>query len=118
MAQPEQTTHGTTTPLAVRGKGKAEKTGVLLDQSGRMEFGGQIYGSPSRAAEDATGWKTANGWRYWQYQHPETGEWIIIADLRRGVSPVAETHDRPSSHPPLAPDRPDAPTGATPDPAA
>lgn len=105
-------------PLPVRGTGKAGKTGMLLDQSGRMEFNGQVYRSPSTAAKEATGWKEANGWRYWQYQHPETGEWQFIDELRRGGGIPDERRDRPPIYPALSPDRPDAPTDATPDPAA
>lgn len=105
-------------PMPVRSKGKAEKTGVLLDQSGRMEFGGQVYGSPSTAAKDASGWKEANGWRYWRYQHPETGEWRYIDELRRGGGNADEKHDRRAIPPPPAQYPPNAPPDATPDPAA
>ena len=69
-------------PVPVRAKSKAEATGLLLDQSGRIEFGGKVYGSPSTAAKASSGWKSANGWRYWQYRHPETGEWRLIDELR------------------------------------
>ncbi len=105
-------------PILVRAKGKAEQTGLLIDPGGRMEFGGKVYSSPSTAARDASGWKSANGWRYWQYQHPATGEWQVIEELRRGGRMASEANDPRSSHSAPAQYPPDVPPDATPDPAA
>jgi restriction system protein len=54
----------------------------MLDQRGRMRFQGVEYRSPSGAGQTATGWKSCNGWSFWKYQHPETGEWRLIKELR------------------------------------
>ena len=69
-------------PLAVRGPQTSGLTGLLLDGHGRLEFGGQTYGTPTAAALAASGQKSINGWRYWHYQHPDSGAWRPIAELR------------------------------------
>jgi hypothetical protein len=55
----------------------------LLDAIGRMRYQGVDYKSPSGAGQIAAGWKSCNGWTFWQYQHPETGEWRLINELRQ-----------------------------------
>lgn len=54
----------------------------LLDTSGAVQMNGVLYGSPSKAGQVATGWKSCNGWMLWRYLHPETGEWRVINELR------------------------------------
>lgn len=54
----------------------------LLNKDGRIRYNGVEYGSPSRAGQVATGWKSCNGWSVWRYQHPETGEWRSIHELK------------------------------------
>jgi restriction system protein len=54
----------------------------LLDARGRTRFNGAEYQSPSGAGKAASGWKACDGWRFWRYQHPETGEWRAIDELR------------------------------------
>ena len=54
----------------------------LLDASGRTRYQGVDYRSPSGAGQVAAGWKSCNGWRFWHYQDPETGEWRAIDALR------------------------------------
>jgi hypothetical protein len=54
----------------------------MLDASGRMRYAGIEYGSPSKAGQVATGWKSCNGWIAWRYCHPQTGEWRPIDELR------------------------------------
>ncbi|WP_374688607.1 restriction endonuclease [Promineifilum sp.] len=71
-------------PLPVRPAANSPLLGELLDAKGSMTFNGKQYQSPSTAAKDATGWKACNGWRYWQYQHPDTLEWRYIDELRGG----------------------------------
>ena len=55
----------------------------LLDARGQVRFGGSEYRSPSAAGKAATGWKSCNGWTFWRYLHPETGEWRAIKEMRR-----------------------------------
>lgn len=69
-------------PLTVRAVNDPAITGLLLDQQGRMEFNNKQYGSPSPAGRDSSGWKSCNGWRYWQYQDPASQEWRLIDELR------------------------------------
>lgn len=54
----------------------------LLDAGGRIRFNGTEYQSPSGAGRAASGWKACDGWHFWRYQHPETGEWRTIDGLR------------------------------------
>lgn len=54
----------------------------------KINFGGQIYNSPSRAAVAAiqsTGSprKTEDGWKWWKFIDPETGEEKLIDELRK-----------------------------------
>jgi hypothetical protein len=70
-------------PLAVRATIRGQTfDGELLDPSGRMCYKSKEYRSPSGAGQAATGWKSCNGWRFWRYQHTETGEWRVIDALR------------------------------------
>jgi restriction system protein len=70
-------------PIVVRASHAPEITAQLLNAAGRMVYDGQQYGSPSGAGKVASGWKSANGWVFWRYQHPETGEWRPINELRQ-----------------------------------
>ena len=54
----------------------------LLDASGRVRCGEVVYGSPSPAARAVTGWIACNGWIFWQYQDPKSGELHMIGQLR------------------------------------
>jgi restriction system protein len=54
----------------------------LLDASGRTRYKGVEYRSPSGAGQTASGWKSCNGWTFWRYRHPDTGEWRAIDELR------------------------------------
>lgn len=54
----------------------------LVDRAGRVRFDGEDYISPSPAGKAATGWKSCNGWSLWRYQHPVSGEWRSIHELR------------------------------------
>jgi restriction system protein len=72
-----------TFPLAVRAVNDPELQGSLISLEGAMQFREVRYRTPSSAGKAASGWKSCNGWRYWQYQHPETKEWRVIDALRR-----------------------------------
>ncbi|MBP6786431.1 MAG: restriction endonuclease [Candidatus Promineofilum sp.] len=71
-----------TFPLTVRAINNVETIGLLLSPKGQMKFRDIQYTSPSSAGKVASGWKACNGWRYWQYQHPESKEWRMIDELR------------------------------------
>ena len=55
----------------------------LLDEQGRVRFDGKEYSSPSGAGKDASGWKSANGWKFWQFYDDVSEEWRPIDDLRK-----------------------------------
>lgn len=78
-------------PLRVRAINAHLITAELLDAAGNMRFNGQIYSAPSTAGKDASGWKSTNGWIYWQFQHPETAEWQPIDLLRQTGSDVSKS---------------------------
>ena len=58
-------------------------TAELLDEQGRVQFSGKEYRSPSGAGKDASGWKSTNGWKFWQYFDDVSEEWRPIDDLRK-----------------------------------
>ncbi|MBE0534523.1 MAG: hypothetical protein IH624_02560 [Phycisphaerae bacterium] len=67
-------------------KGAEFRAEVIGD--GKIRFNGQVYGSPSLAAVAAiqsTGSprETENGWRWWKFRDPATGEEIAIHALRK-----------------------------------
>jgi hypothetical protein len=72
-----------TFPLLVRAINNPEIQGVLVTVKGEMQFQDAYYITPSAAGKDASGWKSCNGWRFWQYQHPVTKEWRLIDELRQ-----------------------------------
>jgi restriction system protein len=69
-------------PLPLRATNNPELKAEMLDDHGRVLFNGTIYRSPSGAGKEAGGWKSCNGWTFWQYQDPHTLEWRLIDDLR------------------------------------
>jgi hypothetical protein len=70
-------------PLTVRATVRRQTVeAALLDITGRMRYQGIEYRSPSGAGQVAAGWKSCNGWLFWRYEHPETGEWREIDELR------------------------------------
>ncbi len=70
-------------PVSIRAEVKAgQHEAELLDTGGRVRYNGTEYPSPSTAGQVASGWKSCNGWTFWRYQHPDTGEWRTISDLR------------------------------------
>lgn len=80
---PQPATPAVAFPVPIRASTKPEVLATLLDQKGRTELDGYIYGSTSTAAKAVTGWKSANGWVYWQYWDPDTAMWRPIDVLRR-----------------------------------
>ena len=71
-------------PLAVEARHRGKTyIGELLDITGTMRFDGKEYSKPSIAAKIiATEWKQVNGWKFWKYEDPESGEWEYISELR------------------------------------
>ena len=54
----------------------------LVNKLGHICYEDVEYTSPSLAGKAATGWKSCNGWSLWRYQHPVTGDWRSINELR------------------------------------
>ena len=61
-------------------KGKTLKARVRRD--GSINFGGEIYSSPSLAGAAACKRRTCNGWTFWQYERAP-GDWIPLNELRK-----------------------------------
>ncbi len=73
-------------PIMVRASHNPDITARLLNGAGLMTYAGQQYNSPSGAGKAASGWKSANGWTFWRYQHPDSGEWRPIDELRQQLT--------------------------------
>ena len=75
---------GASFPLAIEARHRGQTYfGELLNLQGKIRFNGQEYGTPSGAAKAiATTWREVNGWKFWKYEHPESGEWEYISKLR------------------------------------
>ncbi|MBN8582956.1 MAG: DUF2034 domain-containing protein [Anaerolineae bacterium] len=55
----------------------------LLGEDWNVRYNGKDHSTPSGAAKAvATNWKQVNGWRFWKYNDPKTGEWEYIDNLR------------------------------------
>jgi restriction system protein len=54
----------------------------LLSPQGNVRFNNTEYPSPSKAGQVATGWRSCNGWAFWHYTHPNTGQLTTIDELR------------------------------------
>ncbi|RMH93270.1 MAG: hypothetical protein D6681_13710 [Calditrichaeota bacterium] len=55
----------------------------LLNLEGQVRLGEHIFNTPSAAAKTiATTWKQVNGWTFWRFDDPETGQSRKISDLR------------------------------------
>jgi restriction system protein len=69
-------------PVMVQASHDPGLTAQLLNAYGLMLYDGQEYRSPSGAGKAASGWKSTNGWTFWRYQRPDTGEWQAIQTIR------------------------------------
>lgn len=56
---------------------------TLLNSDGKILFEGKEYRSPSGAGQAAAKWKSCNGWSFWRFKNPETGNWEAIESLRK-----------------------------------
>lgn len=58
-------------------------TAELLNEDWHVRYNRKDYSTPSGAAKAvATNWKQVNGWKFWKYNDPKTGEWEYIDNLR------------------------------------
>lgn len=55
----------------------------LLNMKGVVRYDNREYQTPTTAAKIiVTDWKEVNGWDFWRYLNPSTGEWEKIGKLR------------------------------------
>lgn len=81
-------------PAELTASAAGREFAARLLEDGAVEFAGERHASPStaagRALNEANGpppdgrpfWPT-NGWTFWRYRDPATGEWRRIDQLRR-----------------------------------
>jgi restriction system protein len=72
-------------PLMIQANYKDQVyTAQLISLKGVVLWNNQEFSTPSGAAKAvAVDWKAVNGWDFWHYQHPETGNWEKIGRLRK-----------------------------------
>ena len=71
-------------PLLIQARVKGQTVRAqLLDMEGRIRIADMEYGTPSGAGKAITGWKAVDGWMFWRFQNPNTGEWHQIDILRK-----------------------------------
>lgn len=56
---------------------------ALLMADGRVEVDTQMFTSVSAAGIAVTGWKSCNGWGFWQFTHPIDDKEFYIDELRK-----------------------------------
>jgi hypothetical protein len=71
-------------PLRIRAQHKGETFNAeLLNAKGIIRFDGKEYPTPTTAAKViVTEWKEVNGWDFWRYLNPSSGNWEKIGKLR------------------------------------
>jgi restriction system protein len=71
-------------PVTIRAQHKGETfAGELLELKGTVRFRDQEYPTPTTAAKViVTDWKEVNGWDFWRYRNPSSGNWEKIGKLR------------------------------------
>jgi len=62
-------------------KGRNYKAFVTRD--GLINYKTKLFNSPSSAAKEITKGST-DGWRFWRYKDPKTGELVLLDNLRKG----------------------------------
>lgn len=78
----EEVKPGIIFPLTIKANYKGKiYTGELLDLDGNARYNGVEYSTPSGAAMSISSGQV-NGWRFWKYRNPETGNWEEISNLR------------------------------------
>ncbi len=72
-------------PLPIKAMHRGETyQAELLNLKGIIRYEAKEYQAPTTAAKIiVTDWKEVNGWDFWRYLNPSTGEWEKIGRLRR-----------------------------------
>lgn len=72
-------------PLFIQANYKGQVySAQLVNLKGEVLWNNQQFATPSSAAKAvAVDWKAVNGWDFWHYQDPETGNWEKIGKLRK-----------------------------------
>ena len=76
--------HGVYLPAGTKLRHIAKRSGERFDavvEDGGIEYSGEIYLSPSKAAVAAAG-SARNGWIFWEFLDPMTGRWKLLDALR------------------------------------
>lgn len=68
-------------PIEAKAHGNTYQ-GMLLNSKGKIIYDGKEYHSPSGAGQAASEWKSCNGWSFWRFKNPKTGNWEAIESLR------------------------------------
>ena len=66
--------------MRLRAERKGQTYEATLERNGKIEFGGEVFHTPSGAAKAAIG-HAQNGWYFWRYRDP-SGEWVYLQQLR------------------------------------
>jgi Restriction endonuclease/HB1, ASXL, restriction endonuclease HTH domain len=67
--------------LKLYAKSGSQTFEAVVGEGGTIVYNGHVYGSPSGAARGATD-TSRDGWIFWWYQDPETGEPTLLDELR------------------------------------
>jgi hypothetical protein len=66
--------------ITLVGTYRGEKYRASLRKDGKIQYGGEIYSSPTMAAKAIVG-RAVNGWKFWKYRKPR-GEWVQLEEMR------------------------------------
>ncbi|MGI9251059.1 MAG: hypothetical protein ACR2PR_07660 [Pseudohongiellaceae bacterium] len=69
--------------MTLKGQYKGRTYMASLKKNGDIEFNGSIYQTPSGAAKAAKGGQEANGWMFWRYKDPKSGELFPLQNLKK-----------------------------------
>jgi len=67
--------------IALRANYKGQVLEARLVKKNHVIYKGKEYNSPSGAARGATD-TSRDGWTFWEYQDPETGDWALLDKLK------------------------------------
>jgi len=70
-----------TAAFKIRGTYKGKTFEARVRKSGKINFNGRLYNSPSVAGYGARG-RAANGWTFWRFKNKK-GEWVRLDELRK-----------------------------------
>ena len=66
--------------LVLVGTYRGEKYRASLRKDGRIQYGGEIYSSPTMAARAVVG-RAVSGWKFWKFRKGR-GNWVELQELR------------------------------------